>query len=78
MPAALAVSTSPQQARQDWRVRAEPPEALPFARNATVGSAPALLRKRRPSSRARNQWRTAGICLLDLADVDRDLADWSG
>ena len=40
--------------------------------------AESVVREARPSSRARNQWRTAGICLLDLADVDRDLADWSG
>lgn len=31
----------------------------------------------RPGSRASNRWRTAGLCLLDLEAVDRDLARWT-
>lgn len=40
--------------------------------------AEAVVKAGRPSRRASNRWRTAGVCLMDLADVDHDLARWTG
>ncbi len=36
-----------------------------------------VARAGRPSRRASNRWDIAGVCLMDLDDVDRDLAQWT-
>ena len=36
-----------------------------------------VLKATRPSSRSSSRWRVAGVRLLDLEEVDRDLAQWT-
>jgi AAA+ ATPase superfamily predicted ATPase len=52
-----------------------------FARDGwtaeTRQKAEKIVNDARPSSRASNRWRTAGVRLIDLEEVDRDLTRWT-